>query len=122
MSTNHKPIIGWTQAPVIVDNQSSRSIPTMLCKICNTRRPRRQCPAVGGEICSQCCGREREVTLHCPLDCQYLRESRKHDKPEPVNPDQFPNQDIHVTETFLQDHEPLVMALGRAVLSAAFET
>ena len=94
----------------------------MLCKICNTRRPRRKCPAIGGEICSQCCGREREVTLTCPLDCEYLRESRKHDKPEPVNPDQFPNQDIRVTETFLHEHEPLLIALGRAVLSAALET
>jgi hypothetical protein len=94
----------------------------MLCKICNIRRPRRPCPAVGGEICSQCCGREREVTLNCPLDCQYLLESRKHDKPEPVQPDRFPNQDIRVTETFLRDHEPLLTALGRVVLFAALET
>src|SRR4051812_12027433 len=97
-------------------------VPMMLCKICNTRRPRRQCPAVGGEICSQCCGREREVTLNCPLDCEYLLESRKHDRPETVDPDTLPNLDIRVTDTFLRDHEPLLVALGQAVLFAALET
>jgi len=39
-----------------------------------------------------------------------------------VNPDQFPNQEIRVSETFLHDHEPLLIALGRAVLFAALET
>src|SRR5712692_9056456 len=94
----------------------------MRCKICETRRPRRHCPAVSGEICSLCCGREREMTLDCPLDCQYLLESRRHDRPEPVNPNKFPNQDIRVTQTFLHDHEPLLIALGKAVLAAALET
>src|SRR2546425_7064483 len=94
----------------------------MPCPICKTRRPRRHCPAVGGEICPLCCGREREMTLDCPLDCPYLLEARKHDRPEPANPRNFPNQDILLTETFLRDHEPLLIALGKAVLAAALET
>jgi hypothetical protein len=94
----------------------------MLCKICENRRPRRFCPAVHGEICSLCCGREREMTLDCPLDCEYLREARKHERPVPVNPDQFPNQDIRVTDTFLRENEPLLLAVARATLVAAFET
>src|SRR5437879_1157864 len=94
----------------------------MACKICDTRRPRRFCPAVEGQICSLCCGREREMTLDCPLDCEYLQEARKHDRPAPVNPDRFPNQDIRVTETFLRENEPLLLAVGRAVLTSALET
>jgi hypothetical protein len=94
----------------------------MLCKICEIRRPRRFCPAVHGQICSLCCGREREMTLNCPLDCEYLQEARKHERPVPVNPDQFPNQDIRVTEAFLRDNEPLLLALGQALLKAALET
>jgi hypothetical protein len=39
-----------------------------------------------------------------------------------VNPDEFPNRDIRITETFLRDHEPLLLAIGRAVLDAAFTT
>jgi len=56
----------------------------MECAICQTRRPRRFCPGVRGEICSLCCGAEREVTVDCPLDCEFLREARRHEKaPEP---------------------------------------
>src|ERR1700676_1630777 len=94
----------------------------MTCKICETRRARRFCPAVHGEICSLCCGREREMTLDCPLDCEYLQESRKHDRGIEVKPDEFPNQDIRLSETFLRDREPLLLAAGRAVLQAALET
>ena len=94
----------------------------MICKICEVRRAKRPCPAVRGEICSLCCGREREVTLDCPLDCEYLQESRKHERGAEVKPDEFPNQDIRVTETFLRDHETLLIAMGRAVLMAGFET
>jgi hypothetical protein len=94
----------------------------MTCKICELRRPKRFCPAVRGQICSLCCGREREMTLDCPLDCEYLQEARKHDRPVPVDPDQFPNQDIRITDTFLRDREQLLLAMGRAVLAAALET
>ena len=52
----------------------------MACAICETRRPRRFCPGVRGDICSICCGTEREVTVDCPLDCEYLQEARRHDK------------------------------------------
>ena len=72
---------------------------TKLCKICESRRAKRFCPAVHGEICSLCCGREREVTLHCPLDCEYLQEARKHERPVDVNPEEFPNMDIRIEES-----------------------
>ena len=52
----------------------------MPCAICQIRRPRRFCPGVRGDICSLCCGTEREVTVNCPLDCEYLQEARKHEK------------------------------------------
>src|SRR5215813_83302 len=94
----------------------------MVCKICEIRRPRRFCPAVEGQICSLCCGREREVSLHCPLDCEYLQEARKHENPPPVNPDQFPNPDIRLSETFLRDNEELLIELGRTLMRAALET
>jgi hypothetical protein len=62
------------------------------------------------------------MTLDCPLDCEFLREARKHERPVEVNPDEFPNQDIRLNETFLRDHELLLLAVGRAVLEAALET
>ena len=62
------------------------------------------------------------MTLHCPLDCEYLMEARKHEHPTPVDPDQFPNQDIKVNETFLRNNEALLLEIGRTVLTAALET
>jgi hypothetical protein len=94
----------------------------MLCAICHTRRPRRFCPGVRGDICSMCCGTEREVTVDCPLDCIYLRDARKHDKVEPTDPHNFPNQDVRVTEEFIRDRESLLLFLARTVLDAAFAT
>jgi hypothetical protein len=93
----------------------------MACAICETRRPRRFCPGVRGDICSICCGTEREVTVDCPLDCEYLQEARRHDKPVETDPSTWPNQDIQVSEQFLADHEELLMAVGRIIAVAAFE-
>jgi hypothetical protein len=91
----------------------------MKCKICDTRKPRRHCLGVNGEICSLCCGNEREVTISCPLDCPYLVESRHHEKPRPLDPADVPNQDVHVTEQFLREHEPLLMFLSSRLLEAS---
>ena len=91
----------------------------MSCAICHTRRPRRFCPGVRGDICTMCCGTEREVTVDCPLDCVYLREAHQHEKIEPVDPRNFPNQDIRVSEEFLREREPVLLFLARTVLDAA---
>jgi len=93
--------------------------PAMKCQICDTRKPRRHCPGVHGEICSICCGNEREVTVGCPLDCPYLVEARRHEKPHELNPDEVPNRDVQVTEEFLREHEPLLVFLGARLLEAS---
>lgn len=94
----------------------------MACAICETRRPRRFCPGVRGEICTICCGIEREVTVACPLDCVYLRDARRHDKAPDVAVESLPNQDIRVTERFLADHEDLLLFLGQTLASGALGT
>jgi len=92
------------------------------CVLCETRKPRRNCPAKGGDICPQCCGTSREVTLVCPFDCDYLREARMHEKLVDIDPRTFPNQDIKMTESFLVEHEPLLLAAASALAEGAFET
>ena len=94
----------------------------MLCAICETRRPKRFCPGVGGDICSICCGTEREVTVTCPLDCEFLLEARRHDKTLPLDPEQLPNRDIRVPEKFLAEREELLTFLGQTVVQAALAT
>jgi hypothetical protein len=60
------------------------------------------------------------VTVSCPLDCEYLRAARQHEKPLPLDREQIPNRDIKVSEEFLEEHEALVQALANAVAGAAF--
>jgi len=91
----------------------------MACKICETRRPRRLCPGVGGEICSVCCGTERENTVSCPLDCEYLQEARGRERPREIDPESIPNHDIRITESFLHEQAVLLGALIRGLTTAA---
>lgn len=45
------------------------------CVSCDVRKGKRACPALGGAICSQCCGEHRLVRIACPTDCAYLDAS-----------------------------------------------
>lgn len=42
------------------------------CIYCGARKGKRSCPALGGEICQQCCGKHRTVDIECPPDCRWL--------------------------------------------------
>jgi hypothetical protein len=77
---------------------------------------------VRGEICSICCGTEREVTVDCPFDCVYLQEARRHEKPPATEPGAQPNPDITLKESFLRDNEGLLIVLSHGVLRGALET
>ncbi len=90
-----------------------------LCRICGKRRPRRYCPGVSGDICSPCCGAEREVTVDCPFHCEYLQEARRHEPLPELKPEDIPNSDIRVTETFLNEHNELVLEVSRLLYSSA---
>jgi hypothetical protein len=94
----------------------------MACAICRTRRPRRFCPGVRGDICTLCCGTEREVSVDCPLDCEYLQEAHKHEKPVPIEPNTLPNRDVPVSEKFLQENEEFLIFLGTSLAEAALRT
>ena len=45
-----------------------------------------------------------------------------HEKPQTVAPEQIPNQDIPVSESFLREHEPLLIFLSSEMLNAALST
>jgi hypothetical protein len=62
------------------------------------------------------------MTVDCPLDCEHLREARVHERLPDVNPDEFPNQDIRVTEPFLRDNENLLVWLSAAFTQAGLST
>jgi hypothetical protein len=92
------------------------------CAICEIRKPKRFCPGVNGEICTICCGTEREQSIDCPLECDYLREAHRHEKPPELDPASLPNQDVRVSEAFLEENEAFVILLASAVTEGAMET
>ena len=42
------------------------------CSFCEQRKGKRNCPALGGPICSICCGQHRLTRIACPSDCVHL--------------------------------------------------
>ena len=89
------------------------------CRICATRRAKRYCPGVSGDICPLCCGREREVSVNCPVGCPYLREAHEHERLPALDPATLPHRDINVDEGFLQRVEPVFVVLAASVAQAA---
>lgn len=85
------------------------------CVLCAVRRPKRYCPALRGDICPQCCGKEREETVACPFDCEYLRQGRDHERLRELTPEEIPHREIVIQEQFLKDHEPLVLVAAAAI-------
>lgn len=92
------------------------------CKICNMRRAKRACPAVGGDICAICCGREREATLSCPLECDYLQDAHQREKPVRIPDSELSNPDVKVNEEFVAAHEELVLFAIYSLLQATLRT
>lgn len=86
------------------------------------RRAKRPCPAVGGDICPLCCGTEREVTLTCPLECEYLREGHKREKVVEVSDKDLAYPEIHITEEFLVANEELMLFSVYSLVQAALRT
>ena len=59
--------------------------------------------------------------MDCPLECEYLQEARLHDRPAAISAEDFPNQDIKLSEDFIRKQEHLVLWLGLA-LARVMET
>lgn len=95
---------------------------TILCKLCGKRRARRRCPAVHGDICTICCGTEREVSLSCPLECEFLQEAHRREKSILVDEKELSDPDVPVTEEFLRDHEELLLFCMVSLVHAALRT
>jgi hypothetical protein len=94
----------------------------VLCKICGKRRAKRFCPAVNGEICPVCCGTEREVSLSCPLECEYLQEGHRREKPVAVSEKELAYPEIRITEEFVREHEELLLFCVYSLVQAALRT
>ena len=91
------------------------------CVLCNQRPPRRHCPALKTDIYARCCGEERERTIQCPFDCEYLLQARQRE-PAYELPADLPNQDLNPNEHFLRSHEALLLMMVGMLFVAAVST
>jgi hypothetical protein len=95
----------------------------MSCAICKQRKAKRHCPGVHGEICSLCCGTERENSVSCPLDCPYLLEAHRYEwertKPQSADKMPYPNYEIH--DGFLQYREMFIAHMTIKLIQRALE-
>ena len=93
----------------------------MACAICNIRREKRHCPGVRGEICAICCGEQREETISCPFDCEYLRAARDREDRSGKDPAKIPNPEFRVSSNFINTNFPLIASLQEAVFMGALQ-
>ena len=59
--------------------------------------------------------------MDCPLDCEFLREARRHEKAPEPNAAEFPNRDIQVSEKLLRDNEQLLTFLSLTIFHTAMQ-
>ncbi len=62
------------------------------------------------------------MTVDCPLDCEYLREARRHEKPPELSEKDIPHNDIEITERFLEENEVPLAYVSRSLVQAALQT
>jgi hypothetical protein len=85
----------------------------LTCPICEKRKAERYCPAKGEKICAVCCGREREVTISCPPDCNYLIAAHRYeDEHKRALPADTPFLEERVPQDILHTHQKLLAALA----------
>jgi hypothetical protein len=91
----------------------------MACAICNQRREKRSCPGLPGNICAICCGEQREETISCPFECEYLQLAHLNEPRTTKDPAALPNRDAQLSHDFLEKHVELVITLQQAILVSA---
>ncbi len=62
------------------------------------------------------------MSLWCPLECEWLQEGHRHEKPVVVDDGPPSNPDVAVTEEFLQTHEELLFFSMYSLVQAALRT
>jgi hypothetical protein len=83
------------------------------CPICEKRKAERYCPAKGEKICAVCCGREREVTIDCPVDCSYLVSAHRYeDEHQRQLPPDTPLLDVTLPSDLIHTQQQLMAALA----------
>ncbi len=89
------------------------------CPICGKRKATRSCPARAESICAVCCATEREVTIDCPSQCEYLVASRRYEGGRrEVDWSTLPFPEIKIPPSFLDQLRELLDWLAFTISEA----
>lgn len=108
------------------------------CPICERRRGKRFCPGLARSrweaktqnICAQCCGEQREVTIDCPSDCAYLLAAHRYQAERPAaggkgrpcaTAKELAFPDVAITQDFLEEKQLLLGGLSLFIVHFARE-
>ena len=108
------------------------------CPICERRRAKRFCPGLARSrwagktqnICAQCCGEQREVTIDCPADCPYLVAGHRYEAARPgagskgrrrPTAKELAFPDVVITQDFLEEKQLLLAGLSLFIVRFARE-
>jgi hypothetical protein len=96
--------------------RAQRILLAVPCPICEKRKAERFCPAKGEKICAVCCGREREVTIDCPVDCSYLIAAHRYeDEHQRQLPPDTPLLDVTIPPDMIHRHQQIMAGLAFAI-------
>ena len=84
------------------------------CPLCQHRKGRRACPALGRDICPVCCGTKRLVEITCPDDCRYLTSARVH---PPAIVQRQQERDVHFMATLAAGLSELQLRIWISLLA-----
>lgn len=60
--------------------------------------------------------------MSCPLECEWLQEAHRHEKPVPIAENQVSDSDVVVSEEFVRTHEELLLFCIYSLVQAALRT
>ena len=88
----------------------------MKCRLCESRKAKRFCPAKAAQICPVCCGTKREVEIDCPSDCVYLHAGREYESSKLARTTLPPQRTERLWEpSFLRANYPLMIGLSQVI-------
>lgn len=79
------------------------------CVYRGKRKGERECPALGGMICSVCCGEHRAVDINCPPDCRYFKKHEEFQQSKQAEP---------YRETWVEENKDLLEEQNRDLIEA----
>jgi len=79
------------------------------CVYGGKRKGQRECPALGGMICSRCCGEHRGTEINCPPDCRYFKKHEEFQQSKHAEP---------YRETWAENNRDLLEEENRELIEA----